>query len=104
MRRIFAGLLVGLLMVGTVGAEPRLRRYKVVTGDGGTSVIEGTRISIEGNFVLVWIGRRLDTAVFAPKYVTELPPEVKVVPESPVDEPEPSLPAPSEVPPGTVAM
>lgn len=95
MRKILAGAVIGAMLVvaGAADAAPKLRRYKVVTADGGQSVVEGTRISVEGVYVLVWIGRRLDTAICAPKYVTELPAE----PATPEPEPEPE-PAPEGLP------
>ena len=89
MRRLFAALVVATLVAGPAAAEPKLKRYKVVTADGGESLVAGTRISVQGVFVLIWIGRTLDTVVTAPKYVTEIP--------EGTPEPEPA-PAPEGLP------
>ena len=62
-----------------------VRRYKVVSADGGQSILEGESIRTRGFYVEIILHGRVDTIVCGPKYVTELPPEKTepaVAPES----------------------
>lgn len=65
-----------------------VRRYKVVSSDGGQSILEGESIRTRGVYVEIILNGRVDTIVCAPKYVTELPPEEK---KEPAPDPVPTL-------------
>ena len=89
MKLITLALAAALLLPTPAQAKPKMHRYKVVTSDGGQSIVEGTSMRTKGVFVEILIGKVVDTVVTAPKYVTQLPdvdpePEKKpagVVPE-----------------------
>ena len=60
--------------------QPVVHQYKIVTQDGGTSVMAGTSIRSNGFCVDIMLNGRVDTIVCNPKYITELPPEEPKVP------------------------
>jgi hypothetical protein len=68
--------------------KPRVYRYKIVSGDGGESVLYGERIQVRGACVELLLRGRVDTIMCGIRYITELPEAAEPAPEPEV-EPEP---------------
>lgn len=91
MRAALVALLC-LALVAPAAAWPRAKvhRYKVVTGDGGTSVLSGTKIRTRGFCVEVILNGRVDTIACGIKYITELPDEAPED-QTPLEPTEPAI-------------
>lgn len=75
MRRLAVATIL-LACAAPAGAWPwghKVHRYKIVSGDGGESVLPGESIRTRGLCVELLLHGRVDTIVCGPKYVTELP-------------------------------
>ena len=89
-RLLIAIVAAACALAATAYTPPPLKdlpvhRYKVVTGDGGESILRGTSIRAgSGLCPEIILNGRVDTIVCAPRYITELPDE----PDSPPPAPE----------------